>query len=78
MIKIGIPGVGIKQVKTFGAPVVAANIGGYNPIVKELVVRGTTNQGAAIGGSVGAGLDSLTGFTDEGLFTTGLSSAGGT
>ena len=28
--KIDIPGVGIKQVKTFGAPVVAANIGGSN------------------------------------------------
>ena len=28
--KIGIPGVGIKQVKTFGAPVVAGNIGGKN------------------------------------------------
>ena len=75
--KIGIPGVGIKQVKTFGAPVVAANIGGGNPVVKELVVRGTTNLGAQIGGSVGAGVDSLTGFTDEGLFTAGLSSEGG-
>ena len=75
--KIGIPGVGIKQVKTFGAPVVAANLGGGNPVVKELVVRGTTNLGAQIGGSVGAGVDSLTGFTDEGLFTAGLSSEGG-
>ena len=28
--KIDIPGVGIKQVKTFGAPVVAGNIGGKN------------------------------------------------
>ena len=75
--KIGIPGVGIKQVKTFGAPVVAANIGGNNPIVKDLVVRGATNLGAEIGGAVGAGVDSLTGFTDQGLFTARLSSAGG-
>ena len=29
--KIGIPGVGIKQVKTFGAPVIAANLGGKQP-----------------------------------------------
>ena len=75
--KIGIPGVGIKQVKTFGAPVVAANIGGNSPIVKDLVVRGTTNLGAEIGGAVGAGVDSLTGFTDQGLFTARLRSAGG-
>ena len=70
--KIGIPNVGIKQVKTFGAPVVAANLGGNNPIVKDLVVRGTTNLGGEIGGAVGAGVDSLTGFTDQGLFTAGL------
>ena len=75
--KIGVPGVGIKQVKTFGAPVVAANIGGNSPIVKDLVVRGTTNLGAESGGAVGAGVDSLTGFTDQGLFTARLSSAGG-
>ena len=75
--KTGIPGVGIKQVKTFGAPVVAGNLGGNNPIVKDLVVRGTTNLSAEIGGAVGVGVDSLTGFTDQGLFTAGLSSAGG-
>ena len=75
--KTGIPGVGIKQVKTFGAPVVAGNLGGNNPVVKDLVVRGTTNLGAEIGGAVGVGVDSLTGFTDQGLFTAGLSSAGG-
>ena len=75
--KIGIPGVGIKQVKTFGAPVVAANLGGNNPIVKDLVVRGTTNLGGEIGGAVGAGVDSLTGFTDQGLFTAGLATEGG-
>ena len=63
--------------KTFGAPAVAGNIGGRNPIVKELVVRGTTNLGAQIGGSGGAVADSLTGFADEGLFTAGLSSEGG-
>mgnify|MGYP000742218514 CR=1 FL=1 len=28
--EIGIPGVGIKQVKTFGAPVVAGNLSGNN------------------------------------------------
>ena len=63
--------------KTFGAPVVAGNIGGNNPIIKDLVVRGTTNLGAEIGGAVGVGVDSFTGFTDQGLFTAGLSSAGG-
>ena len=67
---LNIPGGGIKQVKTFGAPVVAANIGGNNPIVKDLVVKGATNLGASIGGAVGAGVDSLTGFTDQGLFTS--------
>ena len=33
--KIDIPGVGIKQVKTFGAPVVAGNRGGNNTMVKD-------------------------------------------
>ena len=61
--------------KTFGAPVVAANIGGNSPAVKEWCVRGTTHIGAEIGGAVGAGIDSLAGLTDEGLFTAGLSSA---
>ena len=65
--KICIPGVGIKQVKTCGAPVVAANIGGNSPIVKDLVARGTTNLGAEIGGAVGAGVDSLTGFYGSGF-----------
>ena len=74
--KIGIPGVGIKQVQTFRAPVVAANLGGNNPIVKDLVVRGTTNLGGEIGGAVGAGVDSLTGSTDQGLFTAGLATQG--
>ena len=63
--------------KTFGAPVVAGNIGGHTPVIKDLVVRGTTNIGAEIGGAVGVGVDSFTGFTDQGLFTAGLSSAGG-
>ena len=69
---LNIPGVGIKQVKTFGAPVVAANIGGHSPIVKDLGVKGATNLGAAIGGAVGAGVDSLTGFAGQGLFTSRL------
>ena len=66
--QIGIPGVGIKQVKTFGAPVVAGNIGGNNQQIKDLVLKGS--QG------IGVGLDAATGFTDEGLFTYGLSTAG--
>ena len=33
--------------------------------------------GTAVGTSIGAGVDAATGFTDEGLFTAGLSSAGG-
>ena len=74
---LNIPGVGIKQVKTFGAPVVAANIGGNNTIVKEVVVKVATNLGASIGGAVGAGVDSLTGFTDQGLFTSRLIKEGG-
>ena len=56
---------------------IAANLGGNNPIVKDLVVKGTTNIGAEIGGAVGAGIDSLTGFTDQGVCIAGLSSAGG-
>ena len=32
--KTGIPGVGIKQVKSFGAPVVAGNISGNNQKIK--------------------------------------------
>ena len=75
--KIGIPGVGIKQVKSFGAPVVAANIGGNNQKIKDLVVKGSESLGAAVGTSIGAGVDAATGFTDEGLFTAGLGSAGG-
>ena len=63
--------------KTFGAPVIAANLGGSSPVVKDLVVKGTTSLGADIGGAVGAGVDSLTGFTDQGVFTAGLSKEGG-
>ena len=75
--KIGIPGVGIKQVKSFGAPVVAGNLGGNNQKIKDLVVKGSQGLGTAVGTSIGAGVDVATGFTDEGLFTAGLSSAGG-
>ena len=49
--------------KTFGAPVIAGNIGGNNPIVKDLVVRGTTTLGAEIGTVAGISADSATGFT---------------
>ena len=75
--KIGIPGVGIKQVKTFGAPVVAGNIGGNNQLIKKVVVKGSEKLGSSIGTEIGVGLDAATGFTDEGLFTYGLSTAGG-
>ena len=74
--KIDIPGVGIKQVKTFGAPVVAGNLGGNNQLIKKVVVKGNEMLGSSIGTSIGAGLDAATGFTDEGLFTAGLSHAG--
>ena len=47
---------------------IAANIGGNNPIVNDLVVRGTTTLGAEIGGAVGVGVDSATGFTYQGVF----------
>ena len=36
--KIGLPGIGIKPVKTFNAPVVAGNIGGNNQFIKNKVV----------------------------------------
>ena len=75
--KIGIPGVGIKQVKTFGTPVVAGNLGGNNQKIKDLVLKGSQGLGTAVGTSIGAGVDAATGFTDEGLFTAGLSHAGG-
>ena len=75
--KIDIPGVGIKQVKTFGAPVVAGNIGGNNQLIKKVVVKGSEKLGSSIGTGIGVGIDSMTGFTDEGLFTAGLSHAGG-
>ena len=75
--KNGIPNVGIKQVKTFSAPVVAGNLGGNNQLVKGLIVNSSEKIGSAIGGQVGIGLDSLTGFTDEGLFTKSLADAGG-
>ena len=75
--KIDIPGVGIKQVKTFGAPVVAGNLGGNNQLIKKVVVKGSEKLGSSIGTEIGVGLDAATGFTDEGLFTYGLSTAGG-
>ena len=75
--KIDIPGVGIKQVKTFGAPVVAGNLGGNNQLIKKVVVKGSEKLGSSIGTEIGVGLDAATGFTDEGLVTYGLSTAGG-
>ena len=42
--KTGIPGVGIKQVKTFNAPVVAGNIGGNNQLIKGLIVNSSENR----------------------------------
>ena len=41
------------------------------------MLKNTTALGAEIGGAVGAGVDSLTGFTDQGLFTAGLTKEGG-
>jgi hypothetical protein len=75
--KIDIPGVGIKQVKTFNAPVVAANLGGHNQQIKDLIVSNSQNLGAVVGGAVGSGLDSLTDFRDGGFFTANASKAGG-
>ena len=45
--------------------------------MKDLVVKGSQGLGTAVGTSIGAGVDAATGFTDEGLFTAGLSTAGG-
>ena len=45
--------------------------------IKDLVVKGSQGLGTAVGTSIGAGVDAATGFTDEGLFTAGLSHAGG-
>ena len=39
--KINIPGVGIKQVRSFGAPVVAGNTGGNNQLIKKVIVKGS-------------------------------------
>ena len=47
--RIGIPGVGIKQVKTFGTPVVAGNFGGNNQKIKDLVLKGSQGLGTAVG-----------------------------
>ena len=74
---IDIPGVGIKQVKTFNAPVVAGGLGGNNKTVKDLIVNSGHKLGSAIGGTIGVGLDGLTGFADEGLCTARLSKSGG-
>ena len=45
--------------------------------IKDLVLKGSQGLGTAVGTSIGAGVDAATGFTDEGLFTAGLSHAGG-
>ena len=78
--KIDLPGIGIKQVKTFSAPVVAGNIGGNNQFIKNKVVEGTENLGSKvgseIGGAIGYGIDALTGFEDLGMFTAGFTRAG--
>ena len=62
---------------TFGVPVVVANLGGNNQAITNLVVSNSENLGAVIGAEVGAGVDSLTGFTDSGAFTAMSSAAGG-
>ena len=44
--------------------------------MEYLVLRGATHLGAAIGNAVGVGVDSLTVFTDQGVFTAGLNAEG--
>ena len=46
-------------------------------MVKDLIVNSSQTVGSAIGGTIGVGLDGLTGFADEGLFTARLSKSGG-
>ena len=58
--KIDIPGVGIKQVKTFGAPVVAGNLGGNNQLIKKVIVTSSEQLGSSISTSIGVGLDAST------------------
>ena len=52
---------------TVGDPIVAANVGGNNQAVEYFVVKGTTNLGAEIGGTVWVGVGSAPGFTDQGM-----------
>jgi len=47
--------------------VIAGTIGGNNPIVKDLVVRGITTLGAELGTVAGISVESATGFTDQGV-----------
>ena len=46
-------------------------------MIKDLIVNNSQKVGTAIGGTIGVGLDGLTGFADEGLFTARLSKSGG-
>ncbi len=39
---------------------------------KGLVVKGSESLGTAAGTEIGVGINSLKGFTDQGLFTAGL------
>ena len=63
--------------KTFNAPVVAGNLGGNNKMIKDVIGDSSQKVGTAIGGTIGVGLDGLTGFADGGSFTARLSKSGG-
>ena len=48
-----------------------------NQQITDLVLKGSQGLGTAVGTEIGVSMDAATGFTDEGLFTCGLSTAGG-
>jgi len=58
---------GIKQSKTFGAPTVSGNV--KNQVMKGITQQLIKDAGIAGGSSIGAAIDSVTGFADEGIAT---------
>ena len=58
--KIDIQGVNIKQVNTFGAPVVASTLCGNNQLIKKVIVTSSEQLGSSISTSIGVGLDAST------------------